>query len=206
MTLSHLLQISILSFVRTNLAASGVRIVPYRAVRTRFARGAVFGIGRLVLGSTWPGVPRNKGFFSILSGGRCSVNGTFAIHSGCKVLVHKGAILELGSGYANADVRISCYKRISIGQDVIIANNVTIQDSDSHQISGTGTPTSPILIGDHVWICANAMILKGVKIGPGAVVAAGSIVTKDVAPETLVAGSPAKLIRTVRWQHMSPSD
>ena len=61
--------------------------------------------------------------------------------------------------------------------------------------------TKPIIIGDHVWIGKNALILKGVTIGNGAIVAAGSVVVKDVSAKTLVAGNPAKVIKdNVEWK------
>ena len=55
----------------------------------------------------------------------------------------------------------------------------------------------PIVVGDYVWIGAGAIILPGVTIGEGAVVAAGSVVTKDVAARMVVAGNPAKPLRSV---------
>lgn len=61
--------------------------------------------------------------------------------------------------------------------------------------------TLPISIGDHVWIGARSTILKGVSIGDGAVVAAGSLVTRDVPPGALVGGSPARMVRPkVEWR------
>lgn len=60
--------------------------------------------------------------------------------------------------------------------------------------------SAPIVIGDHVWIGMNVIVLKGVTIGEGAVVSAGSVVTKDVPPHSLVAGVPAKVVKTdVEW-------
>jgi acetyltransferase-like isoleucine patch superfamily enzyme len=56
---------------------------------------------------------------------------------------------------------------------------------------------SAVRIGNHVWIGAQAIILKGVTIGENSVVAAGAIVTKDVPPFTLVAGAPAKIVRKI---------
>ena len=59
---------------------------------------------------------------------------------------------------------------------------------------------APIVIQDHVWLGMNVIVLKGVTIGEGAIVAAGSIVTKDVPPHCLVAGVPAKVVKTdVTW-------
>ena len=55
----------------------------------------------------------------------------------------------------------------------------------------------PVRIGDKVWVGANATILPGVTIGDGAIVAAGAVVTKDVAPRTVVGGVPAKVIKTI---------
>lgn len=61
--------------------------------------------------------------------------------------------------------------------------------------------TAPIQIGNHVWIGARAIILKGVTIGDGVVVAAGAVVTKDVPPNTLVGGVPAKIIKeNISWE------
>ncbi len=54
---------------------------------------------------------------------------------------------------------------------------------------------APIIIGDNVWVGTRAVILKGVTIGGGAIVAAGAVVTKDVPPRTIVGGNPAHVIR-----------
>jgi acetyltransferase-like isoleucine patch superfamily enzyme len=60
--------------------------------------------------------------------------------------------------------------------------------------------TQPIIIGNHVWVGMNATILKGVTIGDGAIIAAGSIVTKDVKANTLVGGVPARILKeNVEW-------
>ena len=61
--------------------------------------------------------------------------------------------------------------------------------------------TKPIEIGDHVWIGLRAIILKGVKIGNGSVIAAGAVVTRDVPPYSLVAGVPARVIKeNIYWE------
>jgi acetyltransferase-like isoleucine patch superfamily enzyme len=109
---------------------------------------------------------------------------------------------------------------IDIGDDVLIAFEVLIMDHDSHSlffeerkndvsnwIAGTKDWTSvnmaPIHIADKAWIGARAILLKGISIGEGAVVAAGSVVTKDVAPWTVVAGNPAKVIRSLNSEDQS---
>src|SRR5688572_28721529 len=96
---------------------------------------------------------------------------------------------------------------IKIGHSVLISHNVTIIDSDSHEIDAIqransfikltqeGHPqenktvkTAPIIIDDYAWISYNVCILKGVKIGEGAIIGAGAVVTKDVPAYTLAAG------------------
>ena len=76
-----------------------------------------------------------------------------------------------------------------------------MRDSDDHTINGSSKPmTQSIVIGDHVWIGMNVTILKGVRVGNGAIIAAGAVVTKDVPENALVGGVPAKVIKTgVSW-------
>jgi acetyltransferase-like isoleucine patch superfamily enzyme len=72
-------------------------------------------------------------------------------------------------------------------------------DSDFHDLNDQRLEgiSQPITIEDHVWIATRAIILRGVHIGEHAVVAAGAVVTKDVAPYTVVGGNPAKLIKNL---------
>lgn len=129
-----------------------------------------------------------------------NVKGRFDFRYGFDVRVMQDAILELGSGYANSNLTIVCKKKISIGEDVAIASNVTIRDSDIHSIKDMTENTKEVKIGNHVWIGANVTILKGVMIGDGAVVGACSVVTKDVPSNALVVGNPARIIRSnIEW-------
>ena len=130
-----------------------------------------------------------------------NVQNTFFIHSGCDIMVFENAKLSLGSGYINRYCKIRCYNSISIGQNVAISENFTIWDSDAHEILGNGTSTAPIVIGNKVWIGTNVTVLKGVKIGDGAVIAAGSLVNKDIPANCLAGGVPAKVIKTnIQWK------
>jgi len=127
---------------------------------------------------------------------------SFSIYSGAKVYVNQGAILKLGGGYINHNFNLNCFERIEIGTDVAISDNVCIRDSDNHDIlHSCHTKTKPIIIGNHVWIGMNVTILKGVNIGDGVIIAAGSIVTKDVPKNSLVGGIPAKILKpNVDWK------
>ncbi len=110
-----------------------------------------------------------------------------AIQLGTNVLLNTGCV-------------VVSYSRITIGNDSLVGEYVTIRDAN-HGIALNGLirlqphDTSPITIGNDVWIGTGATILCGVTIGDGAVVAANSVVTKNVPPMTVVAGSPAAPIK-----------
>ncbi len=95
---------------------------------------------------------------------------------------------------------IGCNEKIAIGRDVMIAQSVSIRDTDHvyEQIdipmNQQGIITAPVIIDDNVWIGHGATILKGVHIGTGAIVAAGAVVTRNVEPFSIVGGVPAKKI------------
>ena len=111
------------------------------------------------------------------------------------------AELHIGDGvFVNRGAQIDVRERVTIGAGCNIGFGVTILDTDFHPITGAGPTTQPVTIGDDVLICAHATVLKGVTIGPGAVVGAGSVVSRDVPPRTLVAGAPARVVREeVTW-------
>lgn len=115
-----------------------------------------------------------------------------------------------------------CVDKIEICNDVLISWGCTISDNNSHSTKWTERENdvklwkrgldekkigqyknwnvvkcAPIIIKDKVWIGFNSIILKGVTIGEGSIVGAGSVVTKDVPDWTIVAGNPAKIIRTI---------
>jgi acetyltransferase-like isoleucine patch superfamily enzyme/coenzyme F420-reducing hydrogenase beta subunit len=131
-----------------------------------------------------------------------TINGVFSIASGSDIRVFDNGELILNGGYCTAGVQIVCFKKITIGKGCAIARDVIIRDTDAHQILNSTHPmTQEVSIGEHVWIGNRAIIMKGVTIGNGAVIAAGSIVTKDVPEKCLVAGVPAKVIRRcVEWR------
>jgi len=133
---------------------------------------------------------------------RLQVNGDFRIFSGSRVLVWINSTLILGSGYINNNLILSCYDRIEIGHDVAISENVCIRDSDNHDILNSAhEKTKPVKIGNHVWIGTNVIVLKGVTIGDGAVIAAGSVVNKDIPAGCLAGGVPARVLKElVEWK------
>lgn len=138
------------------------------------------------------GFPRPK----IVNRGGVLRTGGVVLFGGTRIELYPGAKVTIGTGsFINRNTSILAETSVSIGDYVLIGWDVTITDTDEHDWPGLGTRTAPVAIGDHSWIGARSIVLKGVTIGEGAVVAAGSIVTRDVPPYTLVAGSPARHIR-----------
>ena len=113
----------------------------------------------------------------------------------------KNSKLVIGEGcFFNHNCSITCAGEILIGDNCNFANNVVIVDHD-HKVSIEGVKKDLIVesvkIGDSVWVGANVTILKGVRIGEGAVIAANSVVRSDIDPHTMVAGVPAKIIKSI---------
>ena len=135
----------------------------------------------------------------------------------------KGCISIGDRSFINSGTSLISRSKIEIGADVTIAWGVCIYDHDSHSLDWRAriedlhclredlragrdplaskdwsiVCTKPIRICDKVWIGMNAIILKGVTVGEGAVVAAGAVVTKDVPPWTVVAGNPARVVKHI---------
>ncbi|MEO7016878.1 MAG: acyltransferase [Leifsonia sp.] len=119
-----------------------------------------------------------------------------AIRKGARVWVGPGATLSLARGSAiGARCIVNVESGITLGAGTQVSWDAQLLDTDFHRITapdGTVRPhTKPIVIGEHVLIGTGALILKGVELGDGAVVAAGSVVTRSVAPGVVVAGNPA---------------
>lgn len=120
---------------------------------------------------------------------------------GADIVIFKNGNLVLGNNsFINSDCKIRCHEKITIGEGCAISHDFTIMDSDAHELNGSRN-TKPIQIGNHVWIGTRVTILKGVTVGDGAVIAAGSLVTKDVPAGSLVGGVPARVLKEqVEWR------
>ena len=94
--------------------------------------------------------------------------------------------------------------KITIGNNVFIAPNVSIiteeHAMDAVQRAQGLEYTHPVTIGDNVWICTGAIVLPGVTIGDSSVIGAGSVVTKDIPPNSLAVGNPCRVIRTLEQE------
>ncbi len=87
---------------------------------------------------------------------------------------------------------------MKVGNDSLIGTHVMVMDTDFHRVEDKAYDISgkPVILEERVWLGNRSMVLKGVTIGHDAVVAAGSVVTSDVPPRSIVAGIPAKVVKT----------
>lgn len=140
----------------------------------------------------------------------CGIINAFPHNRNLKISVGKDC-------YVGDHTRIWSAVGIDIGDRVLIAHNVNIFDTTTHPLDkkiryehekflkSQGMPLekydtideASVVIGNDVWIGCNAVILKGVSIGEGAIISAGSVVTKNVPPNVMVAGNPAKIVKTL---------
>lgn len=143
------------------------------------------------------------------------------IGKNCEILGHLivegDGIIKIGNYTTiRASSRVFALNRIEIGDYVIISNNVTIYDNNNHPIEprdriemcksgfysdlwqAKHSINVPILIEDNVWIGERACILKGTKIGRGAIIGMCSVVTKDVPEYAVVAGNPGRIVKYLK--------
>jgi acetyltransferase-like isoleucine patch superfamily enzyme len=140
--------------------------------------------------------------------------GDHTLVAGELLVFSHGGDISIGKWcYIGEGARVWSSGSVHIGDRVLISHNVNIFDSLTHPLNArqrhaqfkaiaqTGHPRSidlgerPVMVGNDVWIGANACILRGVTLGEGAIVGAGAVVTCDVPPFTIVAGNPARVIR-----------
>ena len=144
-------------------------------------------------------------------GGRIRVGDDCIVHCSIDFDGPNGQVTIGDRSFIGAS-HLVCHTAIDIGSDVIMSWGITVVDHNSHSVDWNqrrndvalwmkgqkdwdGVKIGPVKIGDKAWIGFGASILKGVKIGEGAVVGAQSVVTKDVPPYAVVAGNPAHIIR-----------
>lgn len=141
-------------------------------------------------------------FPKVINKGGKLIAGNTQFYSGSRLEVGPNATLKIGTGtYINRNSLIVCEDKVTIGENCKISWDVIIMDSDLHPLNSTEVINEPVTIENNAWIGCRCIILKGVTIGKGAVVAAGSVVTKSIPPYTIYGGAPAKYITDVNHEN-----
>ena len=176
-------------------------IVVYKKTKLWFQKGAILRLsgGNLYLGRC--NGCRDYTSLRMQKDSRLIVTGKSIIEYGADILIKDHARLELNdNSYFNCRLMLRCHKNITIGKNGFFANDIDIRDCDGHSLNGK-IATEDVIIGDHVWVCNNVIILKGVQIQNGAMIGAGSIVTRNVPEKCLAYGSPARVHReNIEWE------
>ncbi|MBT0769570.1 acyltransferase [Kineosporia sp. J2-2] len=140
------------------------------------------------------------------NGGPCSVHVGAGVKGKWSISVSGGASVVIGEGSTCESAMIVAHGGdITIGKDCMFSFSVEMRATDTHAIydidSGNRiNPDKPIVIGDHVWLGKQVMIMKGANIGSGSVVGARAVVSGQVPPLSVSAGIPARVLRTnVVW-------
>jgi acetyltransferase-like isoleucine patch superfamily enzyme len=123
--------------------------------------------------------------------------------SRCLLVVGDNAQLVIGNNVGMSSSTIVACLSVRLGENVRLGGNVVIYDTDFHSLlpeerlspKNPGIQKAPVVIEDNVFVGAHSTILKGVTIGTNSVIGAGSVVTKNVPPNEIWAGNPAKFIK-----------
>ena len=167
--------------------ARGSRVSLETGARIEFGKGS-----RLLIG--FPRVGPSPCAVRLGANARLSIDGEVILMNGTRVVVGERAHLEIGHGtYIHCDSTVTCFGHIRIGADCAISWNTNILDGNGHDLTVDGVVKpwpNPVEIGNDVWIGTGAIVLPGVRIEDGAVVGAGSVVTRTGAGPRRGCGQP----------------
>jgi acetyltransferase-like isoleucine patch superfamily enzyme len=186
----------------------GRRMLAYPYIRAAFAyHGVAWGNGWRILGM--PIIQRHRKSEILLGDGLSlrswpRTNPLVPNHPVVLATRKASAVIRIGKDCGLTGTTIVAAEEVVLGDRVLIGANVTVADTDFQPLTPEGRAVdinagkhAPIHIGDDVFVGMNSLILKGVTIGQGSVVGAGSVVTRDVPARTIVAGNPARIVSDV---------
>lgn len=139
---------------------------------------------------------------------RLIINRTARFMGPCIITMDGDSNLLIGENAGIRDVQFVLKDAdIEVGKLCMFSNHILLRNTDSHKVinledNQVTNASRSIRLGEHVWIGQNATILKGVSIGDNSIVALGTIVTKDVPANSIVAGVPSKVVKTgITWDY-----
>lgn len=179
----------------------GSRTVLEGAERITVRDGGALRIG---LGSFGLSSRHDTSVVRVREGASMVCDGVVSLQRGVRVVVDSGRLtIGHGTNVNGVGTKILCATEVTIGRDCTFSWDVQVLDTDFHAVTRDGLQlpsAAPVRIGNRVWVGTRAVVLKGVTIGDGAVVAAGAVVTRDVPAGAVVAGMPAVVVgRADSW-------
>ncbi len=176
----------------------GSRTVLDGAERITVSEGGALRIG---LGGFGLSSAHDTSVVRVREGAELRCEGVVSLQRGVRVVVDGGRLtLGHGTNVNGTGTKLLCAQEITIGAFCTFSWDVQVLDNDFHAVTVDGVErpsVAPVRIGDRVWVGTRAVVLKGVTIGEGAVVAAGAVVTRDVPAGAVVAGVPAAVVGQV---------
>jgi acetyltransferase-like isoleucine patch superfamily enzyme len=142
-----------------------------------------------------------------LDEGRLKIGAGTLLEPGCWLTLSADARIEIGEGcFLNRNTMLAALDLIEIGDHVMFANGCFVGDA-AHRFDDPDQPVpwqgftskGPVRIGDNAWFGVNCVVTSGVTIGERCVIGANSVVTEDLPPRTIAAGSPAKVIKEIEY-------
>lgn len=181
-------------------------LIPYRGSVIRLRKGSALylnGSIKLNTGRTW-NVKENS-YLLVGESAVLRVQERMNIAYSSRVIIGPGAKMEIDSMGCNTGCVFVCLNSITMGQEVMIGWNVTVIDGDGHPVEYRDGKkqenTKPVFIGNHVWLCNGSLVMKGSKIGDGAIIGANSFITGRVKAGAMTSPMPAKVImENVGWK------
>jgi maltose O-acetyltransferase len=154
--------------------------------------------------------PRIEGHCRVMNGGSITIGDRVQFEARtvpCELATHAGGRIEIGdSVFINYGTSISAHLLVRIGHRCHIGQYTVILDCDYHSAgdeTSHGSP-APVVVEDGAWLAHRVSVLKGVTIGRGSIIAAGSVVTKDIPAGVLAGGVPARVIKTLSASERKP--
>lgn len=180
-------------------------LLPYKNSVIEMADGAriIIGDGHLAVNPNRPSGSHAEAFIRMRENAVLRVHDSLSLAYKATIEIHKDAEVEVGSAFINSDAVVLAAKKIQIGHGCLISRMVFIFDADHHPIYNEAgeqiNQPKPVIIGDHVWIGLQSVIVRGSKIGEGAVIAANSLVGGKIKAGTMASGNPARSYSEIKW-------
>lgn len=192
--MQYIAQIDVLQFVWLNYFSQSIerhgkgKVVPYKHAILDLDKTAKIIVGEkhIEVGTNRLKKSKAETRIRLRAGAIWNATGGCEIAYGATLELLKNARLSSGYFTMNSDSVVVAAKNIIIGEDVMIARNAMIYDSDFHPINNDTVQTKPVIIQDHVWIGVNSIVLKGCTIGQGSMIAANTLITKNVGAKEMV--------------------